>query len=140
MDVREKEVELIRRRLKIFIVLSVMFWSIRNFISITVLVTMTLCGITLTPGNVFAGISAINLLSMSIRFIPDIINYIIQSLVSFKRVQDFLRCKEVVNYVHRGDFENAIEIKESSFAWEVPEENTTGELQETKTILKKTLR
>lgn len=115
-------------------------WGTRNYLIMGVLITMTLSGITLRPGDIFAGIAVISILNMSIRLIPDIISNFLNMLVSLKRIQDYLQCREIVDY---NDKEQATEnshlsigMKSASFAWDLPEENKTGELRESKAVLK----
>ena len=117
---------------------SVIFlnWGTRNYLIMAVLITMTLCDLPLTPGDVFAGSAVIGILNMSIRMIPDILNNFVQSLISFKRIQDFLQCREIVHFVQKGNYEYAIDINSASFTWELPQEVASGELKETKTVLK----
>lgn len=61
-------------------------WGTRNYLIMGVLITMTLCGIVLTPGGIFAGIAVITILNMSIRFIPDIMSNFLNMIVSLKRI------------------------------------------------------
>ena len=61
-------------------------WGTRNYLIISVIVTMSLTSQTLTPGNIFSGITVIGILNMSIRFIPDIISNFMNMIVALQRI------------------------------------------------------
>jgi ABC-type multidrug transport system fused ATPase/permease subunit len=135
-NARENEEKLLSKGYRYLTTLIFLNWGTRNYLILAMILTVTFCGNELSPGDVFTGTAVISILNMSIRMIPDIINNFLQSLVSFKRIQDFLQCKEIVNYIQEADLGYAIDIKSASFAWESAAEQSTGELTETKTILK----
>ena len=135
-NIRSQELKLMITGFKYLVGLIFLNWGTRNYLIMAVLISMTVSGIQLTPGNVFAGTSVIGILNMSIRMIPDILSNFVQSLVSFKRIQDFLQCREINPYVLQGGYEHAIDINSSSFSWDIPTESSTGELKETKMVLK----
>ena len=135
-EARSAEMIILIKGFKYMVTMIVLNWGTRNYLIMAVLITMTLLDITLTPGQVFAGTAVIGILNMSIRMIPDILSNFIQSLVSFKRIQDFMQCKEIVQYIQKSGFDNAVEINSASFAYEIPTESTTGELKQTKMVLK----
>lgn len=130
------EVKLITSGLRYMIGIIFLNWGTRNYLIMAVLITMTMSGTELTPGNVFAGTSVIGTLNMAIRFIPDILSNFIQALVSYKRIQDFFLCKDIVKYVQHEHFKYAIDVNKASFSWEMPQDSKSGELQETKMVLK----
>lgn len=136
LGARAEEMKVLTQGLKYLVAVIFLNWGTRNYLIMGVLFTMTLSDITLTPGNVFAGTSVIGTLNMSIRLIPDLLNNFIQALVSYKRIQDFFQCREIVHYVQKTQGNYTIDINSCSFAWDVPEETSSGEMRETKTILK----
>jgi ATP-binding cassette subfamily C (CFTR/MRP) protein 1 len=143
LSARQTELSLISKGLKYMTCTIFLNWGTRNYLIMAVLITMTLSGIQLTPGNVFAGTSVIGTLNMAIRFVPDIISNFVQSLISYKRIQDFLMCRDINQYVKNDSFEYAIDINNASFSWELdqsqiqnPNPELSGELKETKTVLK----
>jgi len=139
-NARAVEIGFIRKGLTWMMWVIFLNWGTRNYLIMGVLITMTLSGIVLTPGDIFAGIAVIQILNMSIRLIPDIISNFLNMLVSLKRIQDYLQCREIISYNDSAQGELhpdlAIGMNTASFAWELPEENTTGELKESKAVLK----
>ena len=133
---RKTEIQLLTAGLQYMIGTIFLNWGTRNYLIMAVLITMTMSGTKLTPGNVFAGTSVIGTLNMAIRFIPDILSNFVQALVSYKRIQDFFLCKDIVSYIQKENYKYAIDVNSASFSWELPQDVKTGELQETKTILK----
>lgn len=133
---RANEMDLLIKMFKYMIGVIFLNWGTRNYLIMAVLISMTLSGITLTPGDVFAGTAVIGILNMSIRLIPDLLNNFIQSLVSFTRIQEFLQCKEIINYVQKSESDYSIDVNSASFTWDLPEENPSGELKEIKLVLK----
>lgn len=136
LKARAAELSLISKGLKYMTCVIFLNWGTRNYLIMAVLITMTLSGIQLTPGNVFAGSSVIGTLNMAIRFVPDIISNFVQSLISYKRIQDFFQCRDISAYIQRGSIDYAIDINNASFSWEASQQSTSGELHETKSILK----
>ncbi len=97
-------------------------WGTRNYLAIAIVVTMAVAGNTLTPGDVFAGLAVIGILNMSLRLIPDIINNVLQMMISMKRIQDFLVAPEIVSYnskekAHLKPYASVV-IKDTSFSYE----------------------
>ena len=97
---------------------------------------MTLTGVILTPTNVYAGLAVIRVVRNSMNKLPDIINTFIQTKISLTRIQDYLRSKDQSLYVESLNKSKSIIVQNASFAWDIPQASTTGELVETKTILK----
>ena len=61
-------------------------WGTRNYLVIAIITTMSLMGQTLTPANIFSGITVIGILNMSIRFVPDIISNFMNMVVALGRI------------------------------------------------------
>ena len=113
-----------------------MSWGAQNYLAVGVILTMVLTGVTLTPTNVFAGLSVIRVVRNSMYMLPNIVNTFIQTKISLTRIQDYLRSKDQGVYIQQTYSTRSIFLKNSSFAWEIPEVSEKGELVETKTSLK----
>ena len=112
-------------------------WGARDYITIGVVLTMVLMGETLTPGNIYAGITVIKIFNNSVRMLPDIVTNLMNTLVSLERIQNFLVCKEVQNIaVESPQKDTAVCIHSGNFSWETSKNSKSGELQEAKTVLK----
>ena len=109
-------------------------WGAQNYLAVGVVITMALTGVTLTPTNVFAGLSVIRVLKNSMYMLPNIVNTFIQTKISLTRIQDYLRSKDQGQYLQAMYGTRAIALNNASFAWEAPEPVSKGELAETKTV------
>ena len=89
---KERDEEVLRSvaYLKITTFITGMVWGMRYYVSIAMLVSMALWGYDFGPGPVFAGLSLIRTLVVSVNGIPDIINNFVQSTISMKRIEKFL--------------------------------------------------
>ena len=76
---------------------------------------MTLSGTTLTPTNVFAGLSVLNLVKSSTYSLPNIIGALIQTKISLSRIQDFLRAKDQAKYASFSLEPFSIQLKNANF-------------------------
>lgn len=134
-----RELEL-KKQLIMFVIqtLSIFIsWGAQNYIATGVIVTLVLSGKTLTPTNVYAGLAIVRVVKNSLYIIPNIINSFIETKISLTRIQDYLRAKDQIVYIEKRYSGNAVDIKNSSFTWDIKQEKSDdGELQVTKRTLK----
>jgi ABC-type multidrug transport system fused ATPase/permease subunit len=118
---REEEIRVTRSAANWFNFIVFLNWGTRNYMIVAIVAAMSVSGEALTPGNIFAGITVLAILNMSIRFLPDIINNFIQLLISMNRIEEYLRAPEAQEYNDRemGKAREgvAVELKEASFSW-----------------------
>jgi ABC-type multidrug transport system fused ATPase/permease subunit len=136
---REEEIRVTRSAANWFNFIVFLNWGTRNYMIVAIVAAMSVSGEALTPGNIFAGITVLAILNMSIRFLPDIINNFIQLLISMNRIEEYLRAPEAQEYNDRemGKAREgvAVELKEASFSWSAAERNAAGELPELRLAL-----
>lgn len=71
----------------------------------------------LTPGKAFVSITLFNMLRFPITMLPQLVNSLVLTLVSSRRINKFLNNDELVRYVTRNPDENAISIKGAYLTW-----------------------
>ncbi|OMJ71618.1 hypothetical protein SteCoe_30112 [Stentor coeruleus] len=115
-----------------------LMWGAQNYIAAGILTAMTLSGVTLTPLNVFAGLSVIRVIKSTMDMLPSIVNSFIQTKVSLTRIQEYLRSKDQSFYIENYSSNSVISMKNASFSWDskVKDSKKIGELIKTKRILK----
>ena len=90
---------------------------------------MALSGGTFTPAILFTGFYVIQGLSEVLRWLPNMLNNLIQCRVSMRRMDKYLLCQEVEHYITESSSQDeAIQIQNASFNWEF---RAPGEATET---------
>lgn len=75
-------------------------------------------GGTLTAEKAFVSISLFNLLRLPLIMIPNVFSGLILTIVSMKRINNFLNQDETSNYIERISIEkNAVEMTQASLSW-----------------------
>ena len=116
---RNEELWYIRAILWLQIITRTIGWGTFELIMIGVMTAVIITGGVLNPGQLFTGIWAVIKLSESAQGVPNLINMLIQCSVSAKRMDAYLQCQEVEDYIERQGKENeSISIVASSFSWE----------------------
>ena len=95
-----------------------------------------LMGIPLESGKVLSAPATFRVLQEPIYNLPDTISMIVQTKVSLDRLSEFLRLEElkddVVEKLHAGSADAAVEIENGTFSWDLlVEEPTVGDLNMT---------
>lgn len=73
----------------------------------------------------FVSLSLFEMLRLPLNTLPEMITQLVMAMVSIKRLNRFLNASELEQYVTRSeDRENAITIKNGSFAWDAEEATT----------------
>ena len=91
----------------------------------------------LSISTMLIGLSLFNKLQSPIRQLPQIINNIIESAVSLKRIEEYIRQPETIEeYIHKEKYdinkEYAIKIKKGNFSWGVKQEEKNKKKEEEK--------
>jgi len=89
--------------LKILGASATLAWGMRNYVSISMLVSMALLGYEFKPGPTFAGLVLVNSLISAVTVVPDIINNFSQSSISLTRITEFLTSGDYTNYIQPVD-------------------------------------
>ncbi|OMJ71617.1 hypothetical protein SteCoe_30111 [Stentor coeruleus] len=138
MKAREEELEQQRMAFMWYAISVFISWGARNYLAAGMLTAMTLSGVTLTPTNVFAGLSVIRVVKNTMNMLPTMLNSLIQTKVSLTRIQEYLRSKDQSFYIENYSNNSMISMKNASFSWDskTKDSKKIGELTETKRILK----
>ncbi|KPM08018.1 ABC transporter sub-family C-like protein 7 [Sarcoptes scabiei] len=87
--------------------------------AITFTLYVCLTGESLTAEKAFVSIALFNLLRIALALIPNMISSVILTIVSVKRIGDFLNQSEIEDYITRIAMPNeAVKISNASFSWE----------------------
>lgn len=122
--VRSEEMQLLRKRMFIGCATEFIHNSVPFLVSLAAFLTYTyMSGDVVSPKKAFTVVTLFNILTEPITDLPSCISSIVDAVVSFKRVNNFLNAEEVhpqakkiqpTSAVHKP----AIEIIDGNFAWE----------------------
>ncbi|XP_042515302.1 ABC transporter C family member 3-like [Macadamia integrifolia] len=99
-----------------------LFWGAPTFVSVLTFGASMFLGVPLESGKVLAALATFRILQGPICSIPDTISMIVQTKVSLDRIASFLRLDDlqpdIIQKVHVGSSEIAIEIINGNFSWD----------------------
>jgi len=117
---RDTEIKFLRKNAILKAMINFVFGSapiLVTLVSFAVYVSIDSKNI-LTPEKAFVSLTLFSMLRIPIKLFPNILTEIFRLNVSIKRVNAFLNCEDINNYVGILDQNiNDIEIKEGAFAW-----------------------
>ena len=124
---RKDEMDAMRTRFNVSTTNISLFWLCPSLVACATLGLYQYLNDRLSISTMLIGLSLFTKLQGPVRQLPGIINNIIESTVSMKRIEDFIRQPETINeYVHRGNYDPngdyAIKIKDGNFSWGVKQE------------------
>ena len=124
---RKDEMDAMRTRFNVTTTNISLFWLCPSLVACATLGLYQYLNDRLSISTMLIGLSLFTKLQGPVRQLPGIINNIIESAVSMKRIEDFIRQPETINeYVHRGNYdpkgEYAIKITDGNFSWGVKQE------------------
>ena len=136
VELRKNEASWLKRYVYTSAMITFAFWGAPTFVSVVTFGTCMLMGIPLESGKVLSALATFRVLQEPIYNLPDTISMIVQTKVSLDRLSEFLRLEElkddVVEKLHAGSADAAVEIENGTFSWDLSaEEPTVGDLNMT---------
>ena len=124
---RKDEMDAMRTRFNVTTLNISLFWLCPCLVACGTLGLYQYLNDRLSISTMLIGLSLFNKLQGPVRSLPGIINNIIESAVSMKRIEDFIRQPRTIDeYVHKGQYdkngEYAIKIENGNFSWGVKQE------------------
>ena len=121
VEKRESEIKIGIKGIKVIITNITLFWFTPVIVSIVTIGCYMWTHETFTISTMLVGLAIFNLIQDPIEGLPDIINSIIDTIISMKRIEHFLKEKDINNNLIKNceNDENAIEIKNGYFTWGV---------------------
>ena len=134
---RKDEMDAMRTRFNVTTTNISLFWLCPSLVACATLGLYQYLNDRLSISTMLIGLSLFTKLQGPVRQLPGIINNIIESAVSMKRIEDFIRQPETINeYIHRGKYdpngEYAIKITDGNFSWGVKQEEKKNKKDEDK--------
>lgn len=131
IELRQSETGWLKRYLYSSSLTSFLFYGAPTFISVAAFGTCMHWGIPLQTGKILAALATFRILQEPIYNLPDTISMIVQTKVSLDRLSGFLRLddlpSDVVERLPKHVSDNAIEIIDGNFSWDVSSANPTLE-------------
>ena len=141
LDTKKIEMDLTSERYNIVVLNQTLNWLCPTLVSIITIGIYQHFHETFNISTMLIGLSIFSKLQRPITMIPDVINSVLETTVSMKRIEDFIRQPDVnKNLIHIGKYdpngEYAIKITKGCFSWGVKqiEKNKKTEKKEIKTI------
>ena len=124
---RKDEMDAMRTRFNVTTTNISLFWLCPSLVACATLGLYQYLNDRLSISTMLIGLSLFNKLQGPVRQLPGIINNIIESAVSMKRIEDFIRQPQTIDgYIHRSKYdpngEIAIKIEGGNFSWGVKQE------------------
>ena len=124
---RKDEMDAMRTRFNVTTTNISLFWLCPSLVACATLGLYQYLNDRLSISTMLIGLSLFTKLQGPVRQLPGIINNIIESAVSMKRIEEFIRQPKTIDeYVHRGEYdpngEYAIKIEGGNFSWGVKQE------------------
>ena len=132
---RKDEMDAMRTRFNVTTLNISLFWLCPSLVACGTLGLYQYLNDRLSISTMLIGLSLFTKLQGPIRQLPSIINNIIESAVSMKRIEEFIRQPETIDeYIHRGNYdpngEYAIKIEGGNFSWGVKQEEKKNKKDE----------
>ena len=132
---RKEEMDAAIKRFNISTTNISLFWLCPSLVACSTLGLYQYLNDKVSISTMLIGLSLFNKLQDPIRQLPSIINNIIESAVSLKRIEEFIRQPETISEnVHKGKYDEkvdyAIKIKKGNFSWGVKQEEKNKKKKE----------
>ena len=132
---RKEEMDMAIKRFNISTTNISLFWLCPSLVACATLGLYQYLNDKVSISTMLIGLSLFNKLQDPIRQLPSIINNIIESTVSLKRIEEFIRQPETITEnVHKEKFDKnvdyAIKIKKGNFSWGVKQEEKNKKKKE----------
>ena len=125
LEKRENEINVGIKGIKVAVTNITLFWFTPVIVSIVTIGCYMWKHETFTISTMLVGLAIFNLIQEPIEGLPDIITGIIDTVIAMKRIEKFLKEKEINKNLIKEctNEENAIEINNGYFTWGVKQKN-----------------
>ena len=125
LEKREREIDVGIKGIKVAVTNITLFWFTPILVSIVTIGCYMWLHETFTISTMLVGLTIFTLIKEAIENLPDIITSIIDTMIAMKRIEKFLKEKEINNNIIKNCYneENAIEINNGYFTWGVKQKN-----------------
>ena len=125
LDKRENEIKIGIKGIKVVITNITLFWFTPIIVSIVTIGFYMYSHETFSISTMLVGLAIFNLIQQPIEGLPDIITSIIDTVIAMKRIEKYLKEKEINNNLIKSceNEENAIEINNGYFTWGIKQKN-----------------
>ena len=119
MHYRDKEIKVLKKSAWIYVIFGALFTIVPTLVLIASFSTFVLNGNELTGVKAFVTLNYINILRMPLGILPAAVAYIVQAMVSLKRIDKFLNNEELEDEAieHQPSETEAIVVEKGTFGW-----------------------
>lgn len=119
MNYREAEIIVLKKNALIFAAFAALFTVVPTLVLISSFATFVYTGNELSGVKAFVTLNYMNILRMPLGFLPTLVTWIVQAMVSLKRIDKFLNSDELVDDMieHEPTETEAIVVENGTFRW-----------------------
>ena len=119
MSYRDKEIKVLKKSAYIFAIFGALFTVVPTLVLITSFATYVLNGNELTGVKAFVTMYYIAIIRIPLGIFPMVVSYIVQAMVSLKRIDKFLNNEELEDETieHQPSETEAIIVENGTFGW-----------------------
>ena len=119
MNYRDAEIKVLKKNALIFAAFAALFTVVPTLVLISSFATFVYTGNELTGVKAFVTLNYMNILRMPLGFLPTLVTWIVQAMVSLERINKFLNSDELVDDMieHEPSETEAIIVENGTFRW-----------------------
>ena len=119
MSFRDKEIKVLKKSAFIYAIFGALFTVVPTLVLITSFSTYVMSGNELTGVKAFVTMYYITIIRIPLGIFPMVVSYIVQAMVSLKRIDKFLNNEELEDEAieHQPSEMEAIIIENGNFGW-----------------------
>ena len=119
MSYRDEEIKVLKKSAFIFAIFGALFTIVPTLVLITSFSTYVLSGNELTGVKAFVTMYYITIIRIPLGIFPMVVSYIVQAMVSLKRIDKFLNNEELEDETieHQPSETEAIIVENGTFGW-----------------------
>ena len=119
MSFRDKEIKVLKKSAFIYAIFGALFTVVPTLVLITSFSTYVMSGNELTGVKAFVTMYYITIIRIPLGIFPMVVSYIVQAMVSLKRIDKFLNNEELEDEAieHQPSETEAIIIENGTFSW-----------------------
>ena len=119
MNYRDAEIKVLKKNALIFAAFAALFTVVPTLVLISSFAAFVLNGNELSGVKAFVTLNYMNILRMPLGFLPTLVTWIVQAMVSLKRIDKFLNSDELVDDMieHEPSETEAIVVENGTFRW-----------------------
>ena len=126
MSFRDKEIKVLKKSAFIYAIFGALFTVVPTLVLITSFSTYVMSGNELTGVKAFVTMYYITIIRIPLGIFPMVVSYIVQAMVSLKRIDKFLNNEELEedNIENQPSDTEAIIVENGTFGWGSDEQTT----------------